>query len=252
MADFYDQLAPLYDLIFADWDESMSRQGELFAGIIASRWTECHRILDVSCGTGTQSIAMAQRGFDVVSSDISPAAVGRARTETAARGLDVALSVCDMRQAYLHHGGGFDVVMSCDNSIPHLLTDGDILIALDQMLKCLRPGGGCIITVRDYSKETRGKGIIKPVRCKTRDGIRYVLIQVWDFDDNGTHYDFTIYVLEDREAEQDTVAHALRSRYYAIDTGTLVGLMQEAGFQDVYCVPDAFYQPVLVGTRPAD
>lgn len=251
MTEFYDRLAPRYDLIFADWDESMQRQGEILGGIIASRWTECHRILDVSCGIGTQSIAMAQRGFDVVGSDISPAAVDRARTEVATRGLEIALSVGDMRQAYLQHGGGFDVVMACDNAIPHLLTDRDILTALDQMMKCLRPGGGCIVTVRDYDKEARGKGIIKPVRCKTRDGIRYVLIQVWDFDDSGTHYDYTFYVLEDQNAERDPVAHALRSRYYAIGTDALVGLMRQAGFQEVSCVHDAFYQPVLVGTRPA-
>ncbi|HEY5863410.1 MAG TPA: class I SAM-dependent methyltransferase, partial [Casimicrobiaceae bacterium] len=249
--EFYDRFAPLYDLIFADWDESMRRQGEFFSREIASRWPQCRRILDVSCGIGTQSIAMARHGYDVTSSDISPAAVARARTEATARGLEVALSVCDMREAFLHHGGGFDVVMSCDNSVPHLQTDADILVAFGQMLDCLRPGGGCVVTVRDYGLETRGRGIIKPVRCATRDGRRYVLIQVWDFDDDGTHYDFTTYVIEEGSAQDDVVAHAMRSRYYAIETDALAGLMRDAGFEDVACLADGFYQPVLVGTRPA-
>jgi len=251
MTEFYDRFAPLYDLIFADWDDSMRRQGEFFSREIASRWPQCRRILDVSCGIGTQSIAMARRGYGVTASDISPAAIARARTEAAARGLNVAFSVCDMRKAFLHHAGGFDVVMSCDNSVPHLQTNADISTAFGQMLNCLRPGGGCILTVRDYARETRGRGIIKPMRCATRDGTRYVLTQVWDFDDDGTHYDYTTYVIEDRNTEDDVVAHAMRSRYYAIDTDALVGLMRDAGFQDVECLAEGFYQPVLVGTRPA-
>lgn len=68
-------------------------------------------------------------------------------------GLSVAFSVADMRHAFDHHQRQFDVVISCDNSVPHLLSDSDILVALKQFYKCARSGGGCIITVRDYEKE---------------------------------------------------------------------------------------------------
>ena len=43
MANFYDEFAPLYQLIFQDWDASMARQGEqlrfgsLGAGTFSSR-----------------------------------------------------------------------------------------------------------------------------------------------------------------------------------------------------------------------
>ena len=43
----------------------------------------------------------------------------------------------------------------------------------------------------------------------------------------------------------------MRSRYYAISTEHLMELMREAGFAHVRRIDDAFYQPVLVGTRPA-
>ena len=101
--------------------------------------------------------------------------------------------VCDMRNAFSHHGGGFDVVICCDNSIPHLLDDSNIATALGQMLACLRPGGGCIVTVRDYDREP-GKCLLKPVQCSTRDDVRHIVTQVWDFDDDGTHYNFAMYV----------------------------------------------------------
>ena len=155
MDDFYDRLAPLYDLIFPDWDASIERQAGQLAGIIGERWGAGVRtILDVACGIGTQSIGLARKGFAVTASDLSAGAVERARVEARRRGVEIDFSVCDMRAAHDHHGRQFDVVIACDNSIPHLLSDDEILLALRQMYALhpprrrlprdrpgLRPGG---------------------------------------------------------------------------------------------------------------
>src|SRR3954454_7114115 len=72
MDDFYDRLAPLYDLIFPDWDASMERQADQLAEIMQGRWgTGVRSVLDVACGIGTQSIGLARRGFAVTGSDLS-------------------------------------------------------------------------------------------------------------------------------------------------------------------------------------
>jgi 2-polyprenyl-3-methyl-5-hydroxy-6-metoxy-1,4-benzoquinol methylase len=84
--------------------------------------------------------------------DLSPREIARAAEETETRGLEIQYSICDMRAAFQHHGGGFDLAISCDNSITHLLTDADFVLALEQMHAC-GPGGGCLLTVRDYDKE---------------------------------------------------------------------------------------------------
>ncbi|CAF2785415.1 unnamed protein product [Rotaria sp. Silwood2] len=57
---------------------------------------------------------------------------------------------------FTRHGSNFDIVISCDKSIPHLLTDKNIFFALKQMYSCLRPGDGCLIIIRDYDREQRG------------------------------------------------------------------------------------------------
>jgi len=130
MEDFYDRLAPLYDLIFPDWDASIERQAEQLTGIIHERWgIGVQSILDVTCGIGTQAIGLARRGFGVTASDLSAGALERARGEAQRRGVEIDLSVCDMRAAHDHHGRQFDVVIACDNSIPHLLSDDEILLA---------------------------------------------------------------------------------------------------------------------------
>ncbi|CUI03300.1 Methyltransferase [Janthinobacterium sp. CG23_2] len=249
MSDFYDRLTPFYHLIHQDWHASVALQGEQLTRLIDAEWPGKRRLLDVSCGIGTQAIGLARRGFSVAASDLSEKEIERARREAELAGAKVDFSVCDMRRAHEHHGSGFDIVLSCDNSLPHLLTDADLLTALRQMFACVSPGGGFLMSMRDYEREERGVNLVKPYGARTEDGKRYVLFQVWDFE--GEHYDLTFYFIEENLATQAVHTHALRSRYYAISTDQMCALMREAGFVQVRRIDGAFYQPILVGTRPA-
>lgn len=247
MTDFYDQLTPFYHLVHQDWNSSIDRQGEQLSSIIRSEWSSSKKILDISCGIGTQAIGLAMRGYSVVASDLSEKEIDRAKQEALSRDAKVSFSTCDMRSAHAHHGSGFDVVISVDNSIPHLLTDEEILLALRQMTACLSVGGGCLITVRDYEREERGKNLVKPYGTRVENGSRYLLFQVWDFEDD--IYDLTFFFVEENLLTREVKTHAMRSRYYAISTSRLSELMREAGLINVRRLDGAFYQPVLLGTK---
>ena len=247
MDDFYDALTPFYHLIFPDWDASIRRQGKQLSALIESEWPGSLKALDVSCGIGTQAIALALNGYAVTGSDLSKNAIRRAVKEAAKRNVDIEFSVCDMREAHAHHGTGFDVVVSADNSIPHLLSDNELLAAFKQIYGCLSISGGCLITVRDYEAEEQGANIVKPYGVRIEKGRRYLIFQVWDF--KGNIYDLTFFFIEEDLSTQVAVTHAMRSRYYAVSTSRLCELMEEAGFQEVRRIDGVFYQPVLVGTR---
>jgi SAM-dependent methyltransferase len=250
MDDFYDRLSGFYHLIFENWDESIDRQAEQLAAVIAGRWgPQARSILDVSCGIGTQAIGLAKRGFFVTASDISPAAIARARKEAQRRAVHVDLSVCDMRAPRVHHEQHFDVVISVDNSITHLLNDDELLSALRQIHACTRPGGGCLLTVRDYDQEPRGTGLIKPYRVKEEDGKRYVIFQVWDFE--GQLYNMAMYFVVDDGTSPRLETYVMRTRYNAVGTDHLLALMRHAGFTATERLDGVFYQPVLVGSREA-
>lgn len=245
---FYDDLAASYHLIFEDWEGSVGRQADVLHTIISGEWgSGSHRIADVACGIGTQAIGLAGLGHTVTASDISANSVRRAQYEATRRGLDMAFSVGDMRTCHDRLGSGFDLVIACDNAVPHLLNDGDILNALRQMHGCLRPGGGVLLTSRDYAKEPRGRGIMKPYGVREVDGRRIVAFQVWDFD--GDHYDLSLYLVDDTGSPMSPTTRAYRSRYYAVSTERLCELMEEAGFSSVRRIDERFYQPVLIGTR---
>jgi len=156
MSAFYDQLSSFYHVIFEDWNASVERQGSQLKSIIQSNWSEHLNVLDVSCGIGTQAIGLSKNGYHVTASDLSANEIKRAKQEAQQCGqTSILFSVCIMTTAFTHHGGNFDIIISCDNSIPHLLTDDDILMALKQMYSCLRPGGGRFITIHNYDQEQR-------------------------------------------------------------------------------------------------
>jgi len=247
MSDFYDQLAGLHHLIFQNWDESIERQSEQLANTIRQRWNDASTILDVSCGIGTQAIGLAKKGFVVTASDLSERAVARAKIEAKRRGVDIGFSVCDMRAAHDHHQRQFDVVICADNSITHLLNDDDLLTALGQIHSCTRPGGGCLLTVRDYDKEERGTGLVKPYGVREEGGKRYIIFQVWDFV--GQIYDMTMYFVVDDRSLHQPVTHAMRTRYNAVGTNHLLELMQKAGFDSTERLDGGYFQPVLLGSR---
>jgi len=248
MEDFYDDLAPLYHLLFEDWDAGIVRQGRNLTSIIRDHWPHASTILDVSCGIGTQAIALASNGYRVTASDLSAGAIDRAKSESQKRGHDISFSVCDMLSARSHHSGDFDLVISCDNALPHLLTDESIAAALKQMFDCARPGGGCLITIRDYENEKRGKNILKPYGVRVEGDKRYVIFQIWDFD--GDFYDLTVYFVEENLKSEQVTTETMHSRYYAISTAKMMRLMEQVGFEQVKRV-ESPNLPVLLGTVPA-
>jgi len=241
-AGFYDALADDYHLMFVDWDGAMKRQGDWLDHFIRTEWPGSARLLDATCGVGTQSIPLALRGYEVTASDLSPAAVARAGREASARGARLTTSVADLRSLSKTHGE-FDVVLACDNSFPHLLSDAEIAQGLAECGACVRPGGGFLLSMRDYDAPGTGSEMHSYGVRPLADG-RALLFQVWDWD--GAHYDLSFYVVKERAGGVETSVQ--RSRYYAIAPARVLELMRAAGFENVRRV-EGFVQPVLVGTR---
>jgi len=125
------------------------------------------RALDLGCGTGVVSLALAQRGFDVVGVDHSPEMLELARQKFAAAGANATLETGDVR-ALRFADGEFDLV-TIQGLLHHLEElDG----CLGEMARVLRGGGLFYISepTRDETPLRRALRLVwskRPRRCDT-------------------------------------------------------------------------------------
>jgi hypothetical protein len=59
-----------------------------------------------------------------------------------------------------------------------------------------------------------------------------------------------MYFVEDRGGAE-CVTSVMRSQYYAVPVARLVELMTEAGFVGARRIDERFFQPIIVGFKPA-
>jgi len=246
-APFYDSLAPHYHLLCGDWEAAIARRGAALARLLATHGIHPGAtVLDAACGIGTQTLGLLANGYAVTASDLSPGAIARLQAELRQRGLIAPTSVDNLRTPQHAATGAFDAVIACDNSIPHLLTDTDLLACFRSCLRCLRPGGVAVFSVRDYAQIPRVTPDVRPYATHDLEAGRFLAVQVWDWD--GDHYDLRIYLKLERH-DGSCTTEVIRSRYYAVTIDRLLALMQEAGFVGVQRLDDVLFQPVLLGTR---
>jgi SAM-dependent methyltransferase len=246
--DFYDRLAPYYHLIYPDWEASSARQSRGLARVLGEFGVEPGTaVLDAACGIGTQALGLAQLGFNVTATDLSPAAVARAREEARARGLAITFGVADLRSLSSELRDQFAAVIACDNAIPHLLTDDEIRIAFIQCRRLLKPGAVFVFSVRDYAAIERRTPDHHSYGTRTVGDRTYAAEQIWRWD--GDQYDVTLRLMEQRGTEP-AIVHEFQSRYYAVTLSTLERLLRAAGFGLVARRDEHFFQPLVVAVNP--
>jgi len=253
VSDFYDHLADWYHLIFPDWEESMTRQGEALSYLLVSEGPPVasadFRVLDAAAGIGTQALALAAKGYAVSARDLAAAPILRLRDEAERRELQVDAGIADMRSlTSADFDSPFHAVVVLDNAVAHLDSDEEILETFRGLHDVLVPGGVLLCSVRNYDSIERGVDRRHPYGEREVDGERYRVWQDWRWLDHD-RYESTMVVQQD---EEGTWVDRVRTNatFRPVAVRKLLTLLVLAGFQGCEDRNGPFYQPLVLGRRP--
>jgi SAM-dependent methyltransferase len=177
---FYERLAPRYALFFGDFDQSMAEEGEWLEGVIG---TEPRDVLDACCGSGRQSVPLAQRGHRVVGVDACAAMLAEARRIATERNVELDLHHLAFLDLPDDFREGFDWVIAMGNGLSHLPDAASICSALRALKDCRRRSGKCLIGIKDFDRIGRERKRFHPRSRFEIEGKNYFFFDIWEFED---------------------------------------------------------------------
>lgn len=233
MASLYSR-ADIYDLI-----ESESRYQTFkdhWKNILSGRGIET--MLDVSIGSGSATLQLAELGVSLSGSDLSGEMLASCRKKAEARQLKVELQQCDFRTVAEHFSGPFDCVASTGNSLPYVSNE-DVLKTLEQMDALVKPGGYLYYEIRNWDKILWERNRFYLYAPFFDGDTRINLTQVWDYHDDGSMTFNILYVFE-RE-NRPFQKEVFEEHYIPIGRELMLNKLREMGYRpDVLNYPSQF------------
>lgn len=139
----YESLAPIYDFVMRHVDYG-HWAGHVHA-LLRRHACAPDSLVELACGTGNATFALADLGYDVAGYDASREMVSVARQKAVRRGRDLRFGVRDLRN--LAGIGVYGAAACLYDSVNYLLTLDHVAEALAQVHDVLAPGGIFIFDV---------------------------------------------------------------------------------------------------------
>lgn len=150
--DHYDAvLSEHYSRMFGDFEAKVAEQQALLErlGVTASHGAAT--AIDLGCGSGFQSIALARLGFQVLAIDFSQRLLAELRDR--ARGLPVEAIADDIRDVAKHVPTAVELAVCMGDTLSHLEYESDLSRVFAGVAARLVAGGRLVLTFRDLSGE---------------------------------------------------------------------------------------------------
>ncbi len=205
---FYDEIAGDYDAMTGSGGRSL--RAEEFLKTLRRRFP-INSALDVACGTGLYIILLAKLGIRSVGADVSAAMLDQARKNAQENGVRVDWVCSPMQDLAAKVQGRFDAVVCMGNSIPHLLTDGELDATIEGFVRMLNPGGIIVLQLLNYDRILcRRERIVGINRHANKEYVRF-------YDFQGDQVQFNILEITGTSDEPAHQLHTTLLRPYTAE-----------------------------------
>lgn len=161
----YDQLlGSVYTWMAGGFDASVERNRQLLSALGIEKWPRGLAV-DLGCGSGFQSIPLAQAGYRVLGLDLCETLLAELRSR--ARDLPVRAVRDDLANFASHCETAPVLIVCMGDTLTHLLSIESIAGLFRDAARALAPGGRIVLGFRDLAThELRGPQRFIPVRSE--------------------------------------------------------------------------------------
>jgi len=181
-------------------------------------------VLDIACGTGIYTIALAKRGHHVRGLDLDEKMIEAARKKAA--GNHVEFAVDDMLNVdRVFRNRFFDMAFCIGNSLVHLGDRETVAQLVKKVFGMLHDGGVFIAQIVNYDRIVRDGITSLPVIERPEHGITFV--RNYQFTGNPEHVNFNTEIRYGGVSIRNSV------KLLALRSADLTSIVRSAGFSDV-------------------
>lgn len=162
ISHYHNLLAGIYGWMSGDFETKVDEYRSFFVehGILSSGNA---RAIDLGCGHGTQSVALARLGFDVTAVDFSRTLLNELTLHADA--LPITAVEADIID-FLGGNHTADCIICMGDTLPHLSSMDNVTEMLRLCRQTLAKGGVLALGFRDYSVPLTGTARFIPVRAE--------------------------------------------------------------------------------------
>lgn len=191
----YSALAKYYDSLTRNVD--YSARADYLCKVLQRLGHSAGLTIDLACGTGSLTLELARRGFDVYGLDASPEMLSEAQQKAADAERSI-LFVCQKMQC-MDLYGGVDTAVCMLDSVNHITSAADLQESFRRIAMFLNPGGYFVFdanTVYKHRKILSNNVFVYDIedvycvwqnRCEPRSGLVSVSLDLFEHQGSGMY-----------------------------------------------------------------
>lgn len=216
----------IYDLLESESRDAITRKH--YEAVFNGK--SIHTLLDVSIGTGSMTLPIADLGIRISGSDLSQHMLARCRKKCENRNLSATLKCSDFRTVAEQFDEQFDCVASTGNSLGYV-SNADVLKTLEQMDALVKPRGYLYLDLRNWDMILDKKPRYYLYNPSFIEETRVNLMQFWDYLPDGT-VDFNLLYTFEQNNRIIQKEHFIE-HYIPVPRQLIVDQLTAMGYRDL-------------------
>jgi len=225
----FDDISLAYDNTI-DWDARLSREMPFLLSLLGK--PESKRILDIACGSGRHSVALAAKGLQVIGLDMSRTMIQAANKHAEANKVKPTFIVADMIDVESMVEGYFDLIFCLGNSLA-LLHDVDSVRSLVKTIYRRLNDDGCFLAQILNFEEIHWTGFRNfPTKTGSlSDGTKVTFSRMFEHTDYPDSSTLIMSVF--RKTNDDWVSEVSTQKVLNLNFGIMDNILNTIGFRHV-------------------